>query len=125
MKNKFVTYAIALKLKELGFDDPCFKFYNHQNELELLPTDYLDECKINTLLESNNDYSYSDDEILHELCTAPFGKMQLIISEKGEYLKHYLGLSDNVTYFAEQLEAKKVSKIIIRLYSNLQQLFRM
>jgi hypothetical protein len=27
----------------------------------------------------------------------------------GEYLKHYLGLSDNVTYFSEQLEAKSVS----------------
>jgi hypothetical protein len=26
------------------------------------------------------------------------------------YKKHYLGLSDNVTYFAEQLEAKNVSK---------------
>ena len=30
-------------------------------------------------------------------------------TESGEYLKHYLGLSDNVTYFSEQLEAKKVS----------------
>lgn len=28
----------------------------------------------------------------------------------GTYLKHYLGLSDNVTYFAEQLEPAQVSK---------------
>jgi hypothetical protein len=28
---------------------------------------------------------------------------------KGEYIKHYLGLSDNVTYFAEQLVGLKVS----------------
>jgi hypothetical protein len=27
-----------------------------------------------------------------------------------EYKKHFLGLSDNVTYFAEQLEGKNVSK---------------
>ena len=27
----------------------------------------------------------------------------------GSYLKHFLGLSDNVTYFAEQLEPKNVS----------------
>jgi hypothetical protein len=27
----------------------------------------------------------------------------------GEYKKHILGLSDNVTYFVEQLDAKKVS----------------
>jgi hypothetical protein len=30
-------------------------------------------------------------------------------TDSGEYLKHYLGLSDNVTYFSEQLEAKDVS----------------
>jgi hypothetical protein len=28
---------------------------------------------------------------------------------KDEYKKHFLGLSDNVTFFAEQLEAEKVS----------------
>ena len=30
-------------------------------------------------------------------------------TEKGEYMKHYLGLSDNVTYFSEQLESNAVS----------------
>lgn len=28
---------------------------------------------------------------------------------EGQYKKHFLGLSDNVTYFAEQLEGKSVS----------------
>jgi len=28
---------------------------------------------------------------------------------QSEYVKHFLGLSDNVTYFAEQISAKKVS----------------
>lgn len=32
-----------------------------------------------------------------------------------EYKKHYLGLSDNVTFFAEQLEAKNVSKYRYRV----------
>lgn len=32
-----------------------------------------------------------------------------------EYKKHYLGLSDNVTYFVEQLEAKNVSKYHYRV----------
>lgn len=27
MKKEFVTYEIALKLKELGFDEPCFGYY--------------------------------------------------------------------------------------------------
>ena len=30
-------------------------------------------------------------------------------TEDGSYLKHYLGLSDNVTYFSEALQAKDVS----------------
>lgn len=30
-------------------------------------------------------------------------------TEGGKYLKHYLGLSDNVTYFSEALEASDVS----------------
>ena len=28
MKEQFVTYKIALKLKELGFDEPCFGFWD-------------------------------------------------------------------------------------------------
>jgi len=27
MKTEFVTYEIALELKELGFDEPCFAFF--------------------------------------------------------------------------------------------------
>ena len=27
MQKQFVTYEIALKLKELGFDEPCFGYY--------------------------------------------------------------------------------------------------
>jgi hypothetical protein len=30
-------------------------------------------------------------------------------TDSGKYLKHYLGLSDNVTYFSEALEANDVS----------------
>lgn len=33
----------------------------------------------------------------------------IIKTDDGEFLKHYLGLSDNVTYFAEQMESEKVS----------------
>lgn len=30
-------------------------------------------------------------------------------TESGDFLKHYLGLSDNVTYFSEQIHGAKVS----------------
>ena len=32
MKNQFVTYEIALKLKELRFDEPCFGGYYHEDK---------------------------------------------------------------------------------------------
>jgi|31_taG_2_1085359.scaffolds.fasta_scaffold04619_4 hypothetical protein len=28
MKNEFVPYELAIKLKELGFDEPCFGYYD-------------------------------------------------------------------------------------------------
>lgn len=39
MKNEFVSYEIALSLKELGFNEPCFTYYKNDqlsNILELV-----------------------------------------------------------------------------------------
>ena len=38
MKKQFVTYEIALKLKELGFDEECFGYYsqNDTNDMHYL-----------------------------------------------------------------------------------------
>ena len=33
MNKEFIPYEQALALKELGFDEPCFAFYNHNREL--------------------------------------------------------------------------------------------
>lgn len=44
------------------------------------------------------------------------GRVSVIIkTENGTYLKHYLGLSDNVTYFCEQLEPSNVSSTNYRV----------
>jgi len=40
MKEQFVTYEIALKLKELGFDEPCLACYIDK-QLHLEQPDYL------------------------------------------------------------------------------------
>ena len=29
MEKEFVPYELALKMKELGFDEPCFAYYNY------------------------------------------------------------------------------------------------
>lgn len=64
MKNKFVTYAIALKLKELGFDDPCLAVYQGEKfkfNFELLDYGWtkeeLSENKLtNTLYADENGF---------------------------------------------------------------------
>ena len=33
MNKEFVNYDIALELKELGFDEPCFGFYTYKGEI--------------------------------------------------------------------------------------------
>jgi len=39
------------------------------------------------------------------------GQLELTVKvDDDQYLKHFLGLSDNVTYFVEQLDPKTVSK---------------
>lgn len=43
MKNLFVTYEIAKQLKELGFNEKCFGFYNYQGEL------IINDCSISFL----------------------------------------------------------------------------
>ena len=29
MEKEFVPYELALKMKQLGFDEPCFRYYNY------------------------------------------------------------------------------------------------
>ena len=41
----------------------------------------------------------------------PVGELTVTCeTDKGQYKKHFLGLSDNVTYFAEQIKSENVSK---------------
>ena len=55
MKQEFVPYELAVKLKQLGFDGPCFGFYD------------ADECR-----EVDLTYSRNSEEWLDGLnCSAP------------------------------------------------------
>ena len=44
MQKQFVTYEIALKFKELGYDDPCFKVYDEKGFLQ--DEDVMDALKL-------------------------------------------------------------------------------
>ena len=57
MKNKlnslFVPYEQSYELYKLGFDDPCFKFYNQDNELELFGSDIDEEDSLFVALSNH------------------------------------------------------------------------
>ena len=40
MKKQFVTYEIALKLKELGFDKKCLAWFAENKEIQIAPDVY-------------------------------------------------------------------------------------
>jgi hypothetical protein len=61
MEKEFVPYELALALKELGFDEPCFGFY-YMKEINLF-----ESCKINERRNS----SYVKDYMDKEDCSAP------------------------------------------------------
>ena len=48
MKEQFVTYEIALKLKELGFDSSCFSAYTENGKLMDIG-DYSNDDKVGEL----------------------------------------------------------------------------
>lgn len=50
MDREFIPYELALELKQLGFDEPCFKFYIETGEL--IPASY---SKEGTVYPSNSD----------------------------------------------------------------------
>jgi hypothetical protein len=49
MNNEFVSYEIALKLKELGFDEPCFTYYYEINS----------NLRTHLVVDINNAWTYS------------------------------------------------------------------
>jgi hypothetical protein len=61
MNKEFVPYEEALALKELGFDEPCFAWYNEHG------------CLLSDLTIGYEvaDFLYSQEDMINEQCTAP------------------------------------------------------
>jgi hypothetical protein len=58
MKEQFVSYEIAVKLKELGFDEKCIAYYgNIYGEIELLSEFVLDHSRMVSSVQSDNETS--------------------------------------------------------------------
>ena len=54
MEKYFITYNQALALKELGFDEPCFGYYDHQiKELDTISSEVCERlCKHDTYIKA-------------------------------------------------------------------------
>lgn len=48
MEKEFVTYRLAFKFKELGFDEPCFGWFTEDNHF------YLNNIKNGKIFKSND-----------------------------------------------------------------------
>lgn len=93
MQKQFVTYPIALKLKELGFDEPCLGFYDTHLNLQL---GHKPEYLIN--IEKGN-YIFGNDKI--KILLAPL--YQQVIDwfrEKYNIMIHVKGLPSTQYMFS-------------------------
>jgi len=66
MQKQFVTHEIALALKELGFDEPCLKYWLKENNLQNASFNWGKEKGYYTNSHINK---YIDPEV--NSCTAP------------------------------------------------------
>jgi hypothetical protein len=61
MKNEFIPYDLALELKQLGFDEPCFAWYNPKGTL-------LSDL---TIGHEETDFFYTQNDMDENQCIAP------------------------------------------------------
>ena len=85
LEKEFVPYQEALTLKQLGFDEPCFGYYNIKNNNLQLFSDNLQDASC------NSDLKY--DDFKH--CTAP------LYQQVFRWFREKYGLYSSVEYYIE------------------------
>jgi hypothetical protein len=69
MEKEFIPYELSLRMKALGFDEPCFSYYELDGRLSDTPKEsgddikYQGDCKFD-----NHQNTYLDED---ESCSAP------------------------------------------------------
>jgi hypothetical protein len=94
----FVSYEIALALKELGFDDKCFGAYDKKYKLAISTSDYWDKSSLYSL----NDYFGKNTY----RCLAPLYQQAFRwFREKYSY-QSFISPSNELTYLAYDFTLK-------------------
>jgi hypothetical protein len=75
MEKGFVTYPLALRLKALGFDEPCFGCFDKKGKFNRCSSDYWD----NSSLEILNNYFGKNSHY----CLAPTWQTSFSFFRKG------------------------------------------
>jgi hypothetical protein len=88
MNKEFVPYEQSLELKELGFDEPCFGYYDIKDNNLRLFFDNLQDASC------NSDLKY--DDFKH--CTAP------TFSQAFRFFREKYGLDYEITYGGKKSE---------------------
>ena len=103
MKNQFVTYEIALKLKELGFDEFCFAHYCNGDlitKTAILKSSTMQYYQQNNINPSNQ---YKDQK-----CTAPLWQQAIDWLREKYNIHIYIDFYDGLYGFAIKLNKEKL-----------------
>ena len=92
MTQEFVPYELAVKLKELGFDEPCFGYYNGNYEF----TFFVDVRSCNT----NSEFKFYPTAPTYSQAFRWFREKYDLFThiEKGENPKNFYPIIDNVSH---------------------------
>ena len=71
MENQFVPYPIALDLKELGFDEPCFGYFNEKRMLMQFLHNVFYNKNSEIAYARNIKYLFRKEAVYKLMCTAP------------------------------------------------------
>ena len=91
MEKQFVTYEIALSLKELGFNEPCLGFFDKELFLFCL-VDQESDCEINTITYKNGLNNIIADINYETIIIAPLWQQVI------DWFKKKLDLNIEVNY---------------------------
>lgn len=70
LEQEFIPYHLAFRMKALGYDKPCFAFYNHKKELyDINPNSFT--AKNSGVHYNVKFYNIFNKFIMVKLCTAP------------------------------------------------------
>lgn len=87
MKQKFVPYNIGVKLREKGFNEPCFGFFNEKHEFQ----GFVDCWNYNT----NSDFKMFPTAPLYQDVVDWFReKHKIIIDVRTMWINKAIGLSE-------------------------------